>query len=117
MQPISWDEWNDEKWYGYGSNESNAGDAKKRSEAAKPILDGKTYFSGNTALCNYELHSFLTGLGMKPLLLQISDLTPYDEQWRKEILTHCDPYVTRAANIGPLQYLYPILKPQFNLGA
>ena len=54
---------------------------------------------------------------MKPLLLQISDLTPYDEQWRKEILTHCDPYVTRAANIGPLQYLYPILKPQFNLGA
>ena len=43
-------------------------EAKKRSEAAKPILDGKTYFSGNTALCNYELHSFLTGLGMKPLL-------------------------------------------------
>ena len=92
-------------------------EAKKRSEAAKPILDGKTYFSGNTALCNYELHSFLTGLGMKPLLLQISDLTAQDEQWRKEILTHCDPYVTRAANIGPLQYLYPVLKPKFNIGA
>ena len=92
-------------------------DAKERSEAAKPILGGKTYFSGNTALCNYELHSFLTGLGMKPLLLQISDLTAQDEQWSKEILTHCDPYVTRAANIGPLQYLYPVLKPKFNIGA
>ena len=54
---------------------------------------------------------------MEPLLLQISDLTAQDEQWRKEILTHCDPYVTRAANIGPLQYLYPVLKPQFNIGA
>ncbi|MFR5075906.1 MAG: hypothetical protein ACLTDG_10820 [Lachnospiraceae bacterium] len=54
---------------------------------------------------------------MKPLLLQISDLTAQDEQWRKEILTHCDPYVTRAANIGPLQYLYPVLKPKFNIGA
>ena len=32
-------------------------------------------------------------------------------------MTHCDPYVTRAANIGPLQYLYPVLKPQFNIGA
>lgn len=73
--------------------------AKERTENAKPILKGKTYFSGNTALCNYELHSFLTSLGMEPLLLQISDLTAQDEQWRKEILTHCDPYVTRAANI------------------
>ena len=91
--------------------------AKERTENAKPILKGKTYFSGNTALCNYELHSFLTSLGMEPLLLQISDLTAQDEQWRKEILTHCDPYVTRAANIGPLQYLYPVLKPQFNIGA
>ena len=91
--------------------------AKERTENAKPILKGKTYFSGNTALCNYELHSFLTSIGMEPLLLQISDLTAQDEQWRKEILTHCDPYVTRAANIGPLQYLYPVLKPQFNIGA
>ena len=25
--------------------------------------------------------------------------------------------MTRAANIGPLQYLYPVLKPKFNIGA
>ena len=59
--------------------------AKERTENAKPILKGKTYFSGNTAMCNYELHSFLTSLGMEPLLLQISDLTAQDEQWHKEI--------------------------------
>ena len=82
------------------------------------LLNGKTYISGNTALCNYELHSFLADrLGMKPLLLQISDLDDDSIDFRSRLLECCDPYVTRAANIGAMQYLYPILKPDFNIGA
>lgn len=92
-------------------------EAKQRSVQAAAVLEGCTYFSGNTALCNYELHAFLSGLGMKPLLLQISDLTDDDLCWRQEILQKNDPYVTRSANIGPLKYLYPVLKPQLNIGA
>lgn len=82
------------------------------------LLGGKTYISGNTALCNYELHSFLADrLGVKPLLLQISDLDDDSIAFRNKLLEICDPYVTRAANIGAMQYLYPILKPDFNIGA
>ena len=92
-------------------------DAVARSEAAAPKLKGLTYFSGNTALCNFELHAFLTELGMEPVLLQISDLEDIDRRWRDMILAHCDPYVTRAANMGALGYMYPILKPDMNIGA
>ena len=92
-------------------------DAVARSEAAAPKLKGLTYFSGNTALCNFELHAFLAELGMEPVLLQISDLEDIDRRWRDMILAHCDPYVTRAANMGALGYMYPILKPDMNIGA
>lgn len=89
-----------------------------QTRKAKNELSGGTYFSGNTALCNYELHSFLVKeLGLRPLLLQISDLDENSEIYRKEILEECDPYVTRAANMGGLKYMYPLLKPHFNLGA
>lgn len=93
-------------------------EACDRTERAAAELAGETYFSGNTALCTYEFHSFLTTrLGLKALLLQISDLSEADSAWREEILSACDPYVTRSANIGPLQYLYPVLKPDYNIGA
>jgi nitrogenase molybdenum-cofactor synthesis protein NifE len=93
-------------------------DLAEKTKQAQQILAGKSYISGNTALCNYELHSFLAEkLGMKPLLLQISDLDEDSVEFRNELLKHCDPYVTRAANIGAMQYLYPLLKPDFNIGA
>jgi len=89
-----------------------------KMEQARNLLHEKTYISGNTALCNYELHSFLADrLGVKPLLLQISDLDDDSANFRRKLLESCDPYVTRAANIGAMQYLYPILKPDFNIGA
>lgn len=85
---------------------------------AQPQLSGKTYISGNTALCNYELHCFLAKeLGIKPLLLQISDLDEDSDEFRAMLLEHCDPYVTRAANIMAMQYLYAPLHPDFNIGA
>ena len=53
---------------------------------------------------------------MEPVLLQISDLEDIDRRWRDMILAHCDPYVTRAANMGALGYMYPVLRPDLNIG-
>lgn len=93
-------------------------DMSEKTNQVRHALTGKTYISGNTALCNYELHSFLANrLGVKPLLLQISELDDDSIDFRRELLEVCDPYVTRAANIGAMRYLYPLLKPDFNIGA
>ena len=93
-------------------------EALSRSEAARTRLAGGSYFSGNTALCNYELHAFLSEkLGLNPLLLQVSDLDEISRPYREIVLQHGDPYLSRAANLGALKYLYPILKPTYNLGA
>lgn len=89
-----------------------------RTKAARDVLSGKTYISGNTALCNDELHQFAAEkLGVQPLLLQISDLDEDSLQFRQRLLAVCDPYVTRSANLGAIGYLYSILKPDFNIGA
>lgn len=89
-----------------------------KTNQAKSVLSGKTYISGNTALCNYELHSFLAErLNVKPLLLQIADLDEDSAVFRENLLKYCDPYVTRSANLGAIGYLYPILNPDFNVGA
>lgn len=89
-----------------------------RTKAENKLLSGKTYISGNTALCNYELHQFAAEkLGVKPLLLQISDLDDDSMEFRQKLLAICDPYVTRSANLGAIGYLYPVLKPDFNIGA
>lgn len=91
---------------------------QKKVADARERLVGKTYISGNTALCTYEFHDFLASkLGVKPLLLQISDLDDDSTAFRSELLSHCDPYVTRAANLSALKYLYPALMPDFNIGA
>lgn len=92
--------------------------ALARTEEARAAMKGGSYFSGNTALCNYELHAFLSEkLGLAPLLLQVSDLDEISGPYREIILQNADPYVSRAANLGALKYLYPILKPTYNLGA
>ena len=91
---------------------------KRKIPEIRKLAEGKTYISGNTALAGHELHAFLAGtLGMRPLLLQISDLDPEGESFREELLQHADPYVTRSANIGAMRSIYPALKPDFNIGA
>lgn len=86
--------------------------------SAKTELDGKTYISGNTALCNYELHAFLASrLNVKPVLLQISDLDDTGIEFRAQLLSCCDPLLSRAANMTAMQYVYPELKPDFTIGA
>lgn len=85
---------------------------------ARAVLQGKTYISGNTALCNWELHAFMAGkICVKPQLLQISDMDEDSAAFREELLSVCDPLVTRAANIGAMRFIYPVLRPDFNIGA
>lgn len=49
--------------------------------------------------------------------MQIFDLDDDSIEFRKKLLSICDPYVTRSANLGAIGYLYSILKPDFNIGA
>lgn len=96
---------------------AHAAMAEKTADTRK-ILSGKTYISGNTALSNYEPHAFLAEkLDVKPLLLQISDMDDDSIEFRNMLLTLADPYVTRAANLAALPYLYPLLRPDFNIGS
>lgn len=93
------------------------GEMLQKIADAKPVLEGKNYISGNTALCNYELHSFLANsLGVKPLLLQISYLDEESRPFREELMKSCDPLVTRAANMTAMDYVYPELRPDFTIG-
>lgn len=90
----------------------------EKTAGARKALTGKRYISGNTALSNYELHSFLAEkLEVTPLLLQISDLDEDSVPYRQKLLERADPYVTRSANLAALPHLYPLLKPEFNIGA
>ena len=90
----------------------------EKTKTAHQLLAGKQYISGNTALSNYELHSFLAEkLEVKPMLLQISDLDEDSIEYREKLLQLADPYVTRSANLVAIKELYAVLKPDFNIGA
>lgn len=92
-------------------------DMTRKVADARKRLAGKTYISGNTAMCNYELHAFLANsLGVMPTLLQISYLDEESRVFREELMNVCDPLVTRAANMTAMQYIYPVLKPNFAIG-
>ena len=91
--------------------------SKEKEKNVKNNIGKLKYFSGNTALSNYEMHAYLIELGMNPILIQTSEIPENDDPHLKNILENSDPYVTRAANIGPLKYLYGVLKPDVNIGA
>lgn len=83
---------------------------------AKNELNGITYIYGNTALDCMEFNAFMTELGMEPLLIQTNEILETEEAFRRKILTRFDPYVTKTANIAPLQAVYDVLKPNLYLG-
>ena len=89
----------------------------KKEKNIKSSMKNLKYFSGNTALSTYEFHSYLIELGLDPILIQTSDIPSEDDPHLKIILEKADPFVTRAANIGPLKYLYSVLKPNISIGA
>jgi nitrogenase molybdenum-cofactor synthesis protein NifE len=86
-------------------------------EHARQALAGKKFIYGNTPMLAFELSSFLTSLGMQPLLIQARDLYADDPVYIKEIVGQgFDPYVTRVANIAPLQAVYRELRPDIYIG-
>lgn len=85
-------------------------------EEAKETLAGMKYVYGNTALSCYEYNAFMVSMGMEPLLIQTNDYSGNDDTYVKCILEKYNPYVTKSANIAPLQYVYDELKPNLYLG-
>lgn len=84
---------------------------------AKEILGGKTFIYGNTPMMALEVSSFLCDLGLEPILLQIRELYENDPIYMEEIKAHnYNPYISRIANIAPMQYIYDECKPNFYLG-
>ncbi len=92
-------------------------EVKKQEKALKEEMRDLKYYCGNTALSNFELNSYLLDLGLEPLLIQVSDIPSKKDRFFNEVLEKSNPYVTRAANIGPLKYLYGTLTPDINIGA
>ena len=84
--------------------------------AAKAELSGMKYIYGNTALACYEYNAFLVSLGMEPQLIQTNEFPGQDNEFVQAILEKYNPYVTKTANITPLQYVYDELKPNLYFG-
>ena len=79
-------------------------------------MEGITLYLREYAVCSFEMNCFLSSLGMVPQVIQTNRYTEADEPYAKEILQYTDPYVCKAANIAPLQYVYDVLSPYLYLG-
>ena len=90
--------------------------AKAVVEAARSQLSGVTYIYGNTPFNVFELNRFMVSMGMIPQIIQLSRFSAEDRTDMDAILQTLDPYVTKSANIAPLQSVYDILKPNLYLG-
>lgn len=77
---------------------------------------GVPYIYGNTQYDCFELNSYLCSLGLIPQLIQSNHLNEDEYEDIKEILKVTDPYICKAANIAPLQYVYDVLQPWFYMG-
>lgn len=62
------------------------------------------------------MNCFLSSLGMVPQVIQTNRYAETDAPYAREILQYTDPYVCKAANIAPLQYVYDVLSPYLYLG-
>lgn len=81
-----------------------------------PDVKGVPYIYGNTQYDCFELNSYLCSLGLVPQLIQSNKLRESDFADIKSILANTDPYICKAANIAPLQYVYDVLHPWFYMG-
>ena len=91
--------------------------AKDAAAKAKPELQGVSYIYGNTPFDCLEFNQFMVKLGMVPQIIQTVSVEPErDQEYLTDILANADPYVTKTANIAPLQYVYDVLHPSLYLG-
>lgn len=89
---------------------------KEQEEQLRPLVQGVPYIYGNTQYDCFELNSYLCSLGLVPQLIQSNHLREDNFADIQRILEHADPYICKAANIAPLQYVYDVLHPWFYMG-
>lgn len=90
--------------------------AKAAVENSREKLSGVTFIYGNTPFRCFEYSRFMTSLGMIPQILQTAAIQQEDREDIAAILALSDPYITKTANIAPLQYIYDELHPMLYLG-
>lgn len=91
-------------------------ECKALEQETMPVVQGVPYIFGNTQYDCFELNSYLCRLGLVPQLIQSNKLRQEHFEDIKGILATTDPYVCKAANIAPLQYVYDILHPWIYIG-
>lgn len=91
-------------------------EAKEQEAASAHALKGIKYIYGNTPFNCFEMNAFMVSLGMIPELIQTSEIDAKHKEDIEIILMHTNPYITKTANIAPLQYVYDVLKPDLYLG-
>ena len=89
---------------------------KEQEEQLRPLVQGVSYIYGNTQYDCFELNSYLCSLGLVPQLIQSNHLREDNFADIQSILEYADPYICKAANIAPLQYVYDVLHPWFYMG-
>ena len=90
--------------------------AKAAVENSREKLSGVTFIYGNTPFRCFEYSRFMTSLGMIPQILQTAAIQQEDREDIAAILALSDPYITKTANIAPLQYIYDELHPMLYIG-
>lgn len=90
--------------------------AKADESKGRDQLNGVTFIYGNTPFRCFEFSRFMAEMGMEPQIIQTAAIQPEDREDISAILACSDPYVTKTANIAPLQYIYDELHPMLYLG-
>lgn len=91
-------------------------ECKALEQETVPVVQGVPYIFGNTQYDCFELNSYLCRLAMVPQLIQSNKLREEHFTDIESILATTDPYVCKAANIAPLQYVYDVLHPWIYMG-
>lgn len=91
-------------------------ECKALEQETMPVVQGVPYIFGNTQYDCFELNNYLCRLGLVPQLIQSNKLRQEHFEDIKGILATIDPYVCKAANIAPLQYVYDVLHPWIYIG-
>ena len=91
-------------------------ECKALEQETMPVVQGVPYIFGNTQYDCFELNNYLCRLGLVPQLIQSNKLRQEHFEDIKGILETTDPYVCKAANIAPLQYVYDALHPWIYIG-
>lgn len=89
---------------------------KEQEKQLRPLVQGVPYIYGNMQYDCFELNSYLCSLGLVPQLIQSNHLREDNFADIQRILANTDPYICKAANIAPLQYVYDVLHPWFYMG-